>query len=156
MTTKQALDLFCREINGNKPILIRLAPRTWAREAHCFQNVHEMIARYGGRDRPGWIFSHRPFGGEPGIFVAAHHCVWESREGELLDVTPAAQGVLGFGNANWFLPDDAAQPVKPFGIPRPSRFFTTSKNQGVLELLHRLRRVELADWVKLRALARSA
>ena len=160
MSIKEALDQFCQQITGKKPILVPIAPRPWAKEDHCFDNVDEMIARYGGRDRPGWIFGHRPLGTEPGIFVAIHHCIWESARGELLDITPRAENMMRDGDSIVFLPDDAAQLPKPygaaFGIPRPHRFFTTSKNPGVLELVHCLRRQELADWEKRKEFARIA
>jgi hypothetical protein len=78
----------------------------------------------------------------------------------LVDVTPPAEGVLMRGDRIWFLPDDDAQLPKPygaaFGVPRPNRFFSTSKNPGVLELVQRLRRVEIADWAKRKVFARIA
>ena len=81
MTTKEALDIFCKTINGDKPVLVPLDPRPWAKENRCFDNVGQMVEEFGGRDRPGWMFAHKPLGSEPGIFIAIHHCIWESHEG---------------------------------------------------------------------------
>ena len=114
MTVKEALDIFCKLINGEKPILVPLEPRPWAKLKKCFDNTDEMVARHGGRKCLGWLFQHRPFGNGPGVFLGVHHAVWE-HDGRLLDVTPPCEDTMLNGNAIWFLPDRSATQLRPAG-----------------------------------------
>lgn len=50
----------------------------------CFFNTKDQVAAYGGKLVFGWTIWLWPK-----IYIEAeHHCVWETKDGELLDVTP--------------------------------------------------------------------
>ena len=160
MTTKEALEQLCRGINGQKPILVPLDPRPWAKLKRCFDNVDLMIEKYGGRRCLGWLFQHRSFGNEPGVFLGVHHAVWE-HEGNLLDPTPPCENTMLNGkNMIYFLVDRSATQLRPAGstteIPRPNRVYSPSRNPGVQKLVTALRRQEMSDHVKRVEFARIA
>jgi hypothetical protein len=160
MTITDALNHFCKEITGQKPILAPVAPEPWAEPHQCFGNVDKMVKKHGGNRCLGWHFQHKPFGSEPGIFLAAHHAIWKSPEGNLLDITPPAKYLLMDDGYIWFLLDPAARLLRPSGskieIPRPSHVWSPSQNPGVQTLVRALRRAEKADDAVQRASVRVA
>ena len=148
MDAEQALDHFCRKINGHNPFLIPLIPEPWAKADHCFQNVDRMIVMNGGTSQAGWQFALKRFERSK-ILVAVHHGVWQSPDDELIDITAPNKDLLIQSKQIWFLPDSHATLLTPAGcrngIARPSLFFPVSKGRQTDELLARLRRIEKAD-----------
>ena len=55
--------------------------------AQCSVNVCHCVRERGGKAVNGWqIFELRH------VTSLSFHCIWESPDGELIDITPAAQG----------------------------------------------------------------
>lgn len=95
-----AISELCRSITpGAKPLFLEVNAQEGARFGECFANVQKMITKHGGGKQHGWLIWERP-----GIFVEAEfHCVWETNEGELFDVSPRQDGE----EVVLFLPDSA-------------------------------------------------
>lgn len=88
---------FCSEVSSAIPVIIPLRPITGKPVNECFNVVPEHIAANGGKQKIGWyiLYWRRV------LIEAVFHCVWESPEGELIDITPKvhkAQNIV-------FLPD---------------------------------------------------
>lgn len=88
---------FCKEVSGEKPVVIPLRPLSDKPINECFTIVPEHIATHGGQQKIGWyILFWRQV-----LIEAVFHCVWESPEGKMIDITPKvhkAQNIV-------FLPD---------------------------------------------------
>jgi hypothetical protein len=79
-----ALIDFCRTISIDEPIFVPSAPPRWAKLSFCFDNVARKVAKHGGKAAYGWAIWH-----VPGVyFEAEHHCVWQDKNGNLIDVSP--------------------------------------------------------------------
>ncbi len=92
---------FCANITlTNHPEWVDVAPRDWCTQGECFYNVRNMVQANHGNALNGWcIWQHN------NMFVEAeHHCVWESPENDLIDVTPKQDNE----QAILFLPDQDA------------------------------------------------
>jgi hypothetical protein len=75
---------FCKEISSENPVIIPLRPIVGKPQNECFNIVPEYISANGGKQKIGWyILCWRHV-----LIEAAFHCVWESPEGELIDITP--------------------------------------------------------------------
>jgi hypothetical protein len=105
-------------------ISIPLRPEPWAEFRHCFANVARKVRQAGGSVQLGWLWGLDP--ADEGLLLAAHHAVWKSPTGDLLDITPAPPGFMVDGSVR-FEPDDQALPAKYpgciVGVPLPNRYY---------------------------------
>lgn len=67
----------------NTPQQIPIRPENDCIPGSCFYNVERKVGRDRGKSRFGWAILQGSF-----ICEAEHHAIWESDEGELVDVTP--------------------------------------------------------------------
>jgi hypothetical protein len=75
---------FCRSICRNEPVWVPLRPLPGKPVKECLSIVPEYVGMYGGTQRNGWaIWEFSKV-----MIEAEFHCVWESPDGELLDLTP--------------------------------------------------------------------
>lgn len=88
---------------------IRVQPMCGAEPLMCNLNVQKRIRAVGGQAVYGWCVRHDKFND-----CWQNHCVWESPDGELVDVTPVFTEVIGdHAVVDWpdeteFVRDDAA------------------------------------------------
>lgn len=88
----------CKSICANSPVYIPVAPENGATINECFENVENVVKQRGGTSISGWAIWQMA-----NILVEAEaHSVWKSDNGELVDVTPHADGESKI----LFLPDD--------------------------------------------------
>jgi hypothetical protein len=90
---------FCKDISPENPVLIPLLPVPGKPQNECFNIVPEHISTYGGKQKIGWyiLYWRRV------LIEAVFHCVWESPDGELVDITPKVYKMKNIV----FLPDPA-------------------------------------------------
>lgn len=74
--------------SGSVPSFVPVLPEPGCVVAECFFNVMEKVEREGGSIRYGWIIWENPKVWLLGEF----HAVWEGPDGELIDITPKADG----------------------------------------------------------------
>jgi hypothetical protein len=81
----QHLRAFCSEVvTTGVPIVARCIPRFDRPSNECFSLVEEQIREKSGSMIVGWAIWERP-----GVFIEAEfHAVWESPEGEFIDLSP--------------------------------------------------------------------
>lgn len=78
---------FCLELGGLNAAYVPVRPAPQAETGWCYRNVADQIARAGGSAAYGWaIWKNRI------VLLAEFHAVWVSPSGEMIDVTPAAEG----------------------------------------------------------------
>lgn len=78
----------CRNLcGGNEPQYIPITPIPGARYYSCHTNVDWHIQRHGGTNVYGWAIWSNPI-----WFEFEFHSVWQSPSGELVDITPDADG----------------------------------------------------------------
>lgn len=88
---------------------IKVQPMCGAEPLMCNVNVEKRIMAMGGRAVFGWAVYHDRYND-----AWQNHCVWESPDGELVDVTPVISEVVGDqAVVEWtaeteFVRDDAA------------------------------------------------
>jgi hypothetical protein len=78
---------FCAELTGlSDPELhvVPVRPAHTSQSADCFVNVADHVQQAGGRIRYGWLITEIP----RTMLEAAFHAVWQSPDGELMDLTP--------------------------------------------------------------------
>jgi len=75
---------FCKEISDESPVLVPLRPLSGKPINECFTIVPEYISTYGGKQKFGWCIHVW----KKVLIEAEFHCIWESPEGELIDITP--------------------------------------------------------------------
>jgi hypothetical protein len=85
-----------REISRSTPFLIEITPLRESIPMRCYHNVDSCIAREGGGREEGWIV-YEGWGGR--YLKLVHHCLWQTSDGRLLDITPSDEA------RNLFLPD---------------------------------------------------
>jgi len=111
------------------PQFIRVQPICDAEPLMCNVNVEKWIQAMGGRAVFGWKVEHDHF--NDGL---SNHCVWESPEGELVDVTPIYAGMEGdYAVIEWpteteFVRDDAAVFT---GRSLPNRYVPTRPGNAI-------------------------
>lgn len=66
-----------------EPEIVPIIPEPYAKYEQCFNNVAEKVKRDGGSVHYGWAVFLSQI-----ICEGERHAVWESPEGELLDITP--------------------------------------------------------------------
>jgi hypothetical protein len=75
---------FCTEINSTPPQILNYTRDDGSLPSECFENVSNKVAEAGGQAVFGWQIWEWP-----GVLVEAEfHSVWQSPDGELLDITP--------------------------------------------------------------------
>jgi len=86
--------------------------------ASCYLNIRKQVQKRGGRTAFGWLKTDVIFWERPKIQTWIHHCVWESPEGKLFELTPFVQKVIDdsiiatLSDTSIFIPDDDAQLIK--------------------------------------------
>ena len=80
---------FCEEtVSSVKPMYIPVRAVTGSEQNECFINVQKVVEKYGGKQVNGWAIWQWA-----NILVEAEaHSVWESPEGQLVDITPHVYG----------------------------------------------------------------
>jgi hypothetical protein len=108
--TKGLLKL-ARQIDAtSSPAPVTVNPGEDCQPDSCFENVPAVVRKHGGAVQYGWLLREQPT-----IFVEGRfHAVWRRPDGELIDVTPRADGQGGIV----FLPDARrvweGEPVEPY------------------------------------------
>ncbi len=85
-----------RQVSSSDPFYIEITPLPACLPMFCYGNVDSWIARDGGRREEGWIV-YEGWGGR--YLKLIHHCLWRTRDGRLVDLTPSDEV------RNLFLPD---------------------------------------------------
>ena len=95
--TKAILKL-ARQIDAkSEPEYVSVQPSSDCVAGASFQNVSAMARRSGGSAQHGWRMRE-----QPAVFVEGEfHAVWRRPDGDLIDITPRADGL----NEILFLPD---------------------------------------------------
>jgi hypothetical protein len=132
-----------RQVSDGPMGLAFLRPEPWAEPRWCMHNVREKVELDGGRARYGWTFNIRR--GPAGPYITlAHHAVWNTPDGKLVDVTPLdpdprVHPVMEDGHT-LILVDFNAEPVatRIGPAPLPSRSFPMTNSP---ELAH-----YVAEW----------
>ena len=90
---------FCQSIcPESKGIYVPVDPLPNKPINECFSIVPEYITSNGGEQKIGWAIWYWP-----GVFIEAEfHCIWESPDGHLVDITPKQLPTI---NQILFLPD---------------------------------------------------
>ena len=152
MNIHNALHDFCKSISGGSPTSVLYQPEAWARTNHCFTNVKRKIEACGGDGQFGWQFMQVPVGTTPGFFVAVHHEVWKSPEGDMIDITPCVEATLRSETGLLFLADDTATLPRPLGyevgISRPRKFLPLATTAKVRKIVEAERLKERQYWEK--------
>ncbi|MBX9624339.1 MAG: hypothetical protein K2X82_11075 [Gemmataceae bacterium] len=82
---------------GVDPVYVPVRPEPGCTVSNCYPNVTRVVAERGGSQVYGWALWR-----QPGFMVEAeHHAAWRTPDGELIDVTPHADGEARI----LFLPD---------------------------------------------------
>jgi hypothetical protein len=79
---------FLRELKSQPPEYVQVVTSMGGRIGRCWENVGAVVRKNGGQRRYGWTIWERS-----GLFLTAEfHAVWCTADGELVDVTPKADG----------------------------------------------------------------
>jgi|GEM_PF-509358 len=107
---------FCRSIAPEaKPVIVPVVPDAIAAERDCFYAVAERVKRDGGEIIFGWNIWTWPH-----VWVKAeHHAVWREPGGNLVDITPKANGAERI----LFIAD----PAKPYDYENNRRLMNICK-----------------------------
>lgn len=82
--TEQIVEICKGIVEGIKPQYVKVQPQPWCKKLDCYANVSTMVEKYGGKQVYGWTIWIWKY-----IMIDAEaHSVWQSPEGELIDVTP--------------------------------------------------------------------
>mgnify|MGYP001589659239 CR=1 FL=1 len=76
-------------VPGGTPIFIRVKPPAFARLYDCYRNATRTAQLVGGSMLLGWDISEDT---DQLLFQAVFHAVWQSLQGEIIDVTPSEAG----------------------------------------------------------------
>ena len=110
-------------IAGQSPVVVPVIPGNNAKKNDCFNNVSRQVEHKGGKQINGWTIWQRA-----NILINFEaHAVWETTEGELIDITPHDQEVEIL-----FLPDAR---VDYKGYPIPSKRFALTDSPLVAEYI---------------------
>ena len=110
-------------IAGQSPIVVPVIPDYYAKPNDCFNNVSRQVESNGGKQINGWTIWQRA-----NIMIDFEaHAVWQTTEGELIDITPHDQE-----DQILFLPD-ARVNYKGFTIP--SKRFALTDSALVAEYI---------------------
>lgn len=96
--TDKIMELCSGIVPDAVPEYVSVAAQEWSLPCECFPNVQKMVREHGGQQVNGWAIWQWA-----NILVEAEaHSVWQSPEGELIDITPHVNGE----NEILFLKDD--------------------------------------------------
>jgi hypothetical protein len=156
-TLTESLQSFAASISPQPLKLIRRAPESWAKLGECYVNAQKKAWWDGGSRRFGWMFNYLQFKGMPGegCLKAIHHCVWQSKSFELVDVSPFHPDPrfepLTQDGALVFLIDDQHK-VMDHGhhlIPWPSRYYAVSDEKPLVDHVRMLNEKESGAYQRL-------
>lgn len=86
--TDKIMELCSSVVPGAAPVFIPVEAAGWGLMNECFPNVQKMVRENGGLQVNGWAIWQWA-----NILVEAEaHSVWQSPEGELIDITPHDNG----------------------------------------------------------------
>lgn len=86
--TDKIIELCNKVVPEAEPIYVSVKVAVWSRLHECFPNVERMVQEQGGQQINGWAIWQWA-----NILVEAEaHSVWQSLDGELIDVTPHDNG----------------------------------------------------------------
>lgn len=86
--TKHLIGLAAKVAPGQTPLYVPVHPEPGAQVNECFPNVKAKIEKNGGAIVHGWQLWEWP-----NVLVEAEfHAVWRSLDGNLIDITPKADG----------------------------------------------------------------
>jgi hypothetical protein len=92
----------CKTIcKTTKPVFVPVQSATVFKAHYCFDNVKKHVAQHGGRVQYGWTIWELP----KLLIEGEFHAVWNSPEGQLIDVTEKPDGEEKI----LFLPDDSRE-----------------------------------------------
>jgi hypothetical protein len=85
----RTIQQFCeKRLDAAQPLYLAVRPTRYTASKYCHQTVAAQIEQEGGAARCGWLIREHP-----GIYLTARsYAVWESNEGDLIDVTPNGLG----------------------------------------------------------------
>ena len=86
--TKQLVSLAARVAPGQTPLYVPVHPEAGAQVNECFPNVEAKVQRDGGAIVHGWQLWEWP----NVLIEGEFHAVWRSPGGDLIDITPKADG----------------------------------------------------------------
>lgn len=96
--TDKIMELCSGIVSDAVPEYVPVAVQEWSLPSECFLNVGRMVQENGGQQVNGWAIWQWS-----NILVEAEaHSVWQSPNGELIDITPHVNGENGI----LFLKDD--------------------------------------------------
>lgn len=73
-----------KQVGKVAPVYLPVIPKPWCLELECFNNVYQTVRRLGGKPVYGWTVWQWA-----NLYVELEaHSIWETPEGELIDVTP--------------------------------------------------------------------
>ena len=129
--------------DGSQPLVstIRVQSICGAEPLMCSDNVDKRIRAMGGKPVFGWSVTHDLF-----CDTWVNHCVWESPDGELVDVTPVFESatnnyaVIGWNETTEFVRDDEATFVER---GRPTKYVSTLPNPLVHEACKIMERADV-------------
>lgn len=116
ITADKDILTLCQKITpDSEPVLVRILPWNKAHPQECYKNVERYTIEYGGQRLLGWRLLRWA-----NIMVEAEaHAVWQSPDGELIDITPYEQSEA------LFLYDPTLQ-FKGYSIPNRRMQLTSS------------------------------
>lgn len=86
--TDKIMELCGKAVPEVAPVYVSVDVQGWSLLSECFPNVQRMVRESGGRQVNGWAIWQWA-----NVLVEAEaHAVWESLEGELVDITPHDRG----------------------------------------------------------------
>ena len=86
--TDKISELCNRVMPEAEPAYVPVIVQEWSLQNECFPNVERMVKERGGQQVNGWAIWQWA-----NVLVEAEaHAVWESPEGELIDITPHRNG----------------------------------------------------------------
>lgn len=120
----QEIGKFCEDIvPGGIPAFVSVRPVAGAEENRCHVNVNDYVLTHGGEAVLGWVIWQSKV-----LFDAEAHCNWRSPQGDLIDITPKADGEAKV----LFLPDPN---MKWEGRLIPSRRAARINSPKVVQLI---------------------
>jgi hypothetical protein len=85
---------FATTMGCEPPRPIERTPQAWCEVAQCHANVQQLVHVHGGRGVWGWHFNLNTTDPNQCRVEAVFHAVWESPQGDLIDITPKSERVV--------------------------------------------------------------
>ena len=126
---------FCRSIVADaSPVLLPITAGPDDEPLNCFGNVRKKVAEDGGRIVFGWAIWEWPR-----VYIdAEHHAVYESSQGDWIDVTPSE--VSGIGSRVFFEDTSAIYDFENEGIRRDNHRLALKRDPLIEEFFNSARR----------------